>query len=440
VKIRTRATLGLAVAVLGASLSTGTTSADEPPQRKDPVTRWLDHNAHVLRGVDPAAPDADLAPLGRAASDAGIVGLGEAEHGLAEITGLKDRSLRYLVEHEGFRSIAWEEDWSLGTRINDYILGRRDDRDALVGQMTDTWSTQEVADVLTWLRGYNAGHRDKVRFFGVEYYATRPFAYDDVESYVAAAAPGRLPRARKHLAAIRPFTNDTGAYLRWFMEEVADKTAYVRHARKLHDLVASIPHRPGDRRHAIAEHAARQIQSWYVAFSIQGDNSTFRDARAAENLRWWQRLSGDKVVYWAASAHTADAPHVRMSSPSFEVSFASVGSYLRDWYGDGYLSVGFTFDHGSVDTEPGQSVDLPAAAPSWFEHPLGAVSARQFLVDLRGPAPRPVRAWLSSPMVTRGFPEGGYDSTTTGGTPGEWFDLLVHRQRVTTATALPSAS
>ena len=297
-------------------------------QRRDPVTRWLDQRAHVLNGVEP--PDrTPTSPRWASGEHARIVGLGEAEHGLAEITTLKHRALRYLVEHEGFRSIAWEEDWSLGTRINDYVLGRRDDRDALVGQMTGTWSNQEVADVLTWLRRYNAHHRDKVRFFGVEYYATRPFAYDGVESYVASAAPGRLARAKRHLAAIRPFTDDTGAYLRWFMEQVADKAPYVRHARKLHDLVAAIPHRPGDRRHAMAEHAARQIQSWYVAFSIQGDNSTFRDARAAENLRWWQRLSDDKIVYWAASAHTANAPHVRMSSPSFEVSFASVGSYLR---------------------------------------------------------------------------------------------------------------
>ena len=238
---------------------------------------------------------------------------------------------------------------------------------------------------------------------------------------------------------IRPFTDDTGAYLQWFVGEVADKASYVRHARKLHDLVAGIPHRSGDRRHALAEHAARQIRSWYVAFSIQGDNSTFRDARAAENLRWWQRLSGDKIVYWAASAHTADAPHVEMSfPPTFELAWASVGSYLRGWYGDAYLSVGFTFDHGSIEVEPGQPVDLPEPPPAWFEHPLGGVTARQYLVDLRGPAPRPVRAWLDGPMVTRGFPDGGYDSTTTGGRPGEWFDLVVHRQRVTPATALPA--
>ncbi len=437
--MRIRAALGLAVAVLGTSLTTGPATADVPQQRRDPVTRWLDQRAHVLNGVDPAGPDTDLAPLGRAARHARIVGLGEAEHGLAEISTLKHRALRYLVEHEGFRSIAWEEDWSLGTQINDYVLGRRDDRDALVGQLTGTWTTQEVADVLTWLRRYNDTHPDKVRFFGVEYYATRPFAYDGVESYIKAAAPGRLARAKRHLAAIRPFTDDTGAYLQWFLGEVADKESYVRHARKLHDLVAAIPHRQGDRRYAVAEHAARQIQSWYIAFSIQGDNSTFRDARAAENLRWWQRFSDDKIVYWAAAAHTADAPRVRMSfPPTFEISFASVGSYLRDWYGDDYLSVGFTFDHGSVDVEPGMPIDLPAAPTSWFEHPLGGVAARQFLVDLRGSAPRPVRAWLSRPMTTRGFPQGGYDSTTTGGRPGEWFDLVVHRQRVTPATPFPT--
>ena len=184
-----------------------------------------------------------------------IVGLGEAAHRLAEVTTLKQRALQYLVERMGFRSIAWEDDWSLGTQINDYVLGRRDDRDALVGQMSRTaWRTREVADVLTWLRAWNDTHRDKVRFFGVEYFATRPFAYDRVEEYVADAAPDLLPQVQERLSFLQPFTDDMGEYLEWFRDEVDDKPAYVRSAELLQDLVASIPHRPGDRDHALAEH------------------------------------------------------------------------------------------------------------------------------------------------------------------------------------------
>ncbi|MGH3314594.1 MAG: erythromycin esterase family protein [Nocardioidaceae bacterium] len=402
------AALGLLPAVLAATAASGTQTTDPRPAR-DPVSRWVEHRGAALSSVDPGAPDADLTPLRQSVGGARIVGLGEAAHRLAEVTTLRQRALQYLVKRMGFRSIAWEEDWSLGTQINDYVLGRRDDRDALVGQMSKTaWRTREVADVLTWLRAWNDTHRDEVRFFGVEYFATRPFAYDRVEQYVADAAPDVLPQAQEHLSFLQPFTEDMGEYLEWFRDEVEDKQAYVRSAERLHDLVAAIPHRPGDHDHALAEHVTRQIRAFYTAFTIQG-NYAFRDARAAENLRWWERFSGDKIVYWAASAHTADVPDltITLPPPFPDARFASVGSYLRDWYGRSYRSVGFTFDHGVIAATPGNPVDLPAPLPEWFEHPLGNVDTSQFLYDVRRPAPRPVRDWLARPMVTRGGTAGG---------------------------------
>jgi erythromycin esterase-like protein len=41
----------------------------------------------------------------------------------------------------------------------------------------------------------------------------------------------------------------------------------------------------------------------------------YRDAHAAQNLRWRHRYSGDKVAYWGASAHTANAPRLRIAVP-----------------------------------------------------------------------------------------------------------------------------
>ena len=74
-----------------------------------------------LTTVDPAAPLGDLTPLRRAIGDAEIVGLGESTHGAAEEETLKHRTLRLLVERMGFRSVAWEEDWSTGLQIDRYI-------------------------------------------------------------------------------------------------------------------------------------------------------------------------------------------------------------------------------------------------------------------------------------------------------------------------------
>src|SRR5207244_3927745 len=105
-------------------------------------------------------------------------------HGAAEELTLKLRVLRYLVEKCGFRSVAWEEDWATGQQIDRYIRGGAGDADVLAGRMLAQWQLPEVADALRWLRAYNTGRRDMVRFVGVEYYLTGLAAYDSVDAYV----------------------------------------------------------------------------------------------------------------------------------------------------------------------------------------------------------------------------------------------------------------
>ena len=166
--------------------------AGQASQPADPVTAWAAEQAVPLRTVDPNAPLDDLAALRRAVGGARIVGLGEAVHSTAEQTTLKYRTMRYLVEKLGFRRIAWEDDWSLGVQLDTYIRTGRGDLTALQNEMSGAWRSREVAAIFTWLRDFNARHpRDQVRFAGVEYYSTRPAAYDHVTEYVAAVAPGK---------------------------------------------------------------------------------------------------------------------------------------------------------------------------------------------------------------------------------------------------------
>ena len=405
--------------------------------RPQPVTGWIRHHAAPLDTVDPAAPLRDLTSLRPAIGDAEIVGLGESTHGVAEEETLKHRTLRLLVERMGFRSVAWEEDWTTGLQINEYIQTGRGDLDALMAQMSPQWQSRQVADVLTWLRDYNAGRTDKVRFVGVEYYLLRALAYDAVDAHVAKTAPERLAELRRHLRVIRPSTANMFAYIQWYLS-VPDKAPYLRHARRVYALVKGLPHRPGDRAHALALHHARQIVSFYEHYSLPqppaSDSLVYRDAHAAQNLRWWRRYSGDKVAYWGASAHTANAPRLRIVvPPGPDWRYATAGSYLRRWYGPRYRSIGFTFDHGTVSLGPGATVTLPPPAPGWFERPFGRVGLDQFAVDLHTPAPAPVRRWLEAPIRTRGLPDGGPDSYMAGGSLAQWFDVIVHRQELTPA-------
>jgi erythromycin esterase-like protein len=230
------------------------------------------------------------------------------------------------------------------------------------------------------------------------------------------------------------------AHLTWYQDQ-DDKQPFIRHAHEVHDLVEALPHRPGDDGHAVALQHARQIVAYYEGFALPYlESFPFRDARAAQSLRWWYRHSGDKVVYWAASPHTANAPdQFVVAPPGPNVGWPSVGSYLRQWFGRSYLSIGFTFDHGTTVGETGETVTMPAPAPDWFEARFASVRAEQFSLDLRAPSAVPVQRWLRAPVKTRGLAELGQVSYFTGGSLAQWFDVIIHRQLVTPVRPLAPA-
>lgn len=419
--------------VLTAAPAAPAALAGSPPQS---VTAWVRHHATPLDTTDLARPLDDLAALRRSVGDAQIVGLGESVHGAAQELRLKARTVRLLVEQLGFRSIAWEDQWTTGVQVNEFLRTGTGDPDAIAGQLFGQWQTREVADLLQWLRDFNAGRadRDKVQFVGVEYFFTGLLAYQTVDAFVARTAPHRLAELRRHLVPITPKTAAISEHIETY-QKVENKQPLIDHARQVRDVVAGLPHRPGDRTHALTLQHSRQIVSFYEHYALAfPDGLVLRDARAAENLRWWRDFTGDKIAYWAASPHTANAPDLRIAvPPEPDLVFPSAGSYLRRWFGHRYLSIGFTFDHGAVSLEPGVTATMPPPRPRWFEHPFGAARYDQFTLDLRQPAPPPVRRWLHGSITTRGLAHSGPGGHMTGGSLAQWFDVIVHCQEVTPA-------
>lgn len=396
------------------------------------VTRWAQREA-VAIPPDLTGPGRDLDTIGRATFGARVIGLGEPGHTISEATRLQARYLRHLVEHHGVRAVAFELDWTGSLALNDYVGGRRDDVEALLRGVEGIWRTVEFRDTLAWLRRYNDRHDDKVHICGVEYFATGAAAYDAVEDHVADNAPDRLAELRAHFEWLRP-GDDIGEHLREYMK-VEDKTPYLEAAEAVQRLVADIEPVPG---HAIVVHHATQIHSWYEAFSLPlPDISDYRDARAAENVRWWQRHTDARTVYWAATPHTADVPRVTVTEPGRPDNvFTNAGSHLKNWYGRDYVSIGISFDHGTYRTGTGETIDVPAAAADWFEYPLADVDSPHFVLRLDRRAPAAVRDWLDAPLTTRGLIEYGHESVVSGGTLGQWFDVVVHVQTISPAQPL----
>src|SRR5262245_46752989 len=145
------------------------TLAAAPAAPPDPVVGWMKRAASPLATCEPVDDQRDLAFLKKLVGDAHVVALGEGTHGTHEFFTLKHRITRYLATEMGFTVFAIEANMPEAYRVNDYVLGGPGDTQALLdGMYFWTWNTHEVADLIEWMRSYNASKRGRMEFGGFD--------------------------------------------------------------------------------------------------------------------------------------------------------------------------------------------------------------------------------------------------------------------------------
>ena len=199
---------------------TGVPTVSAHAQQSDSVTEWIRTNAIRLSTTEAGRGFADLQALKPLIGDARIVSLGEATHGTREFFQLKHRLLEFLATEMGFTIFSIEANMPEAYRLNDYVLnGTGDPGELLRGMYFWTWDTEEVLEMIRWMREFNASGRGRVQFTGfdmqtptvaleiVQHFVQR---YDTV--YVAAVrdAGGRIPK--RAVAATGSFGVATGTF------------------------------------------------------------------------------------------------------------------------------------------------------------------------------------------------------------------------------------
>ena len=132
------------------------------------VVDWVRAHEIPLATVEPGQGFSDLAPLRAIVGDARAVGLGEATHGTREIFLLKHRILEYLVSELDFNVLAIEIGLPESFAIEDYVLGGPGDAAQLLAGESAVWKTEELRDVIRWMREWNRTHTRKVHFHGLD--------------------------------------------------------------------------------------------------------------------------------------------------------------------------------------------------------------------------------------------------------------------------------
>ena len=199
---------------------TGLPAVTAHAQQSDLATEWIRANAIRLSTTEAGRGFADMQALKPLIGNARIVSLGEATHGTREFFQLKHRMLEFLATEMGFTIFSIEANMPEAYRLNDYVLnGTGDPAELLRGMYFWTWNTEEVLEMIRWMRAFNASGRGHVQFTGFDM-QTHTVALDIVQQFIrrydseyAATvrdASGRIPTGA--VAATPGFGVATGTF------------------------------------------------------------------------------------------------------------------------------------------------------------------------------------------------------------------------------------
>ena len=158
--------------IITACLVIAILSCNNSSQNNNNIVEWATQNAQKIETLSPSNNMDDLSSLKQIVGNAEVVCLGESRHDIHEQFQLKHRFIKYLIEEMEFTTFVLEASLPYSNRINDYVLNGTGDLDEIMAGMPGwfIWDTEEMKDVLSWIRDYNndPGNLKKVNFYGID--------------------------------------------------------------------------------------------------------------------------------------------------------------------------------------------------------------------------------------------------------------------------------
>jgi erythromycin esterase len=331
---------------------------------REPTKKEIEALSETIIPIGSLAPDSennDLIPIKKIVAKANIVALGENSHGSASIYKLKLRLIQYLVENEGFSIFALESPTVEADRINDYVLsGKGTKAQVLKDLVYPSWQTQEMVDIIEWMKSHNKNSPNKIQFRGFD-----------------------MQNGSSALEAVADFAERHDSKLT--MEVVELKNLYSDSSKDDQKWKLIVQR---------AEEVNKQLnlQSYsnidpgyvdrirhYMDIVVQGippafksEKSRSRDEYMAHNVNWILKHSGDKKLILSA-----DNTHVTKAS-------GKMGYFLKEMYGDKYLPFGFTYSKGTYSAYgPEKYYEVHPPFAGTYEYFLSKASYKNFFLDLK---------------------------------------------------------
>jgi erythromycin esterase len=410
--------------------------------------KWARVNAHAIERVIPGGPDTDLEPLRAIIGQAPVVSFGEGLHGGAEPLDFRNRLFRFLVETMGFTAIAIETGITEGFDVNRWVLGGPGELAEVVarGFTAGFDRMPQNVELVRWMREYNAAHRRKVEFYGMDV----PGSPDDMQRTLFVALDYLASRDAALAGSLRARIEDLvpklkldrrsdapGQYTELGQAErdrltatVADVVAALaihenEYASATSDRDFALAHRAAVAAHQVDDYLRQLPIGWKPAEGYQGLAGTVAsaDRAKADNVDWIRRQLGPegRVLLFAHRDHLAGSMSTIRIPPQIPAWTLPpmVGMYLRRRYGKELVTIAHLFGNEAIRRgEPGTR-----ATAGTIEALLAELPHRFAVLDLHT-APPPVASWLATPHELFGVMP--YNTTI----PGEAWDAVFFTQEV----------
>ena len=352
-----------------------TRSVSAQPEAIIPSVNWVNKNAIPIKSVHAETGFDDLAAIDQSIGDARIVALGECTHGSSEIFSMKHRMLEYLVKKKGFTIFSIEASMPEAYALNEYIIdGKGDAKKLLSGMYFWTWNTQEVLDMIEWMKKYNETAARKIMFTGFDMQFTNK-AVSNLKNYLQSAAPDLLYLVNDYDSAIQANISNK-KYRKELYPLLKNK------ANELMTKLSGLQMLQDNKDFKWAFQNAKILWQYGARLEYEPMNDKgLRDKSMAENVEWIaEQNPGAKIMIWAHNGH--------IQKEKDRYGEVRMGNYLFKQFGKDYLAVGFSTEEGTYtavkqkDNKLDSANVLTASKKSAAEFIFKYASSDNFLIDL----------------------------------------------------------
>jgi len=296
-------------------------------------------------------------------SKAKIVGLGEASHGSSEIFKIKDKLTRYILQKHNGGIFSIEASMPNSFLINEYIInGNKTGKEYLMNIKSWIYQTNEILDMIEWMKKYNNKNAQKVRFTGF-----------DNTTYTGSVVQLKILMEKYKIPVddIIPLLKNLNDFNKLEKNQLSEKKSIKSEALiKLNKIKAHSSNISNE-----------EDKSWFLQHIILLDqylNNTYLDRNRymADNILWLtHKYPESTFVLWAHNEH-------------IKKTGEETGRFLKENLKDDYINCGTFFYEGyhsvvDLDDENIKPAYLEKNSKNSIEELLNSFDIPVFILDLK---------------------------------------------------------